>query len=579
FENALAVIRSNKLETSLPYAIVMNNQAMLYQCLGRYEDAEKNMMQVQELGEKVGSKSKNKLRFISNLALLYQQMGQYDKAESIYMKMQGKILDRTTPEFANLLNNIAILYLIMNKQDKVEDMLKRSSELYKKSFGEKSPAYAKVISDLGNFYRYKGRNDEAKPLLENALSIREQALGDDHPLFAQSQEDLAILYWKTKDYDNAYTLYHKVMEKSLDFINLYFPPMSESEKTKYWDLLSPRFQRFYNFALEAAAVKKDVLEDMFEYRLASKGLLLSSTRRISQAILSSGNEKLVNDYAEWIDLKEQMTKLYGFSKEELTEQAINIDSLEKEINSREKRLSESSKEFSNFYFASKVKLSEVQNKLKADEALIEIIRIRDFDQVFTDGSKYVALILSKGNANPKMILMDKGFDMETKHYKTYRKSMQNRVNDEQSYNHYWAPLEAEVKGKKKIYVSLDGVYNQVNLYTLKKPAGDFLINQYDIILLGNSKDMVNKNEVSSSPNSGKKAILIGFPDYGTDKSIVPLPATKTEVDGINTVLKSSGYNVASYMQKDATEKNLKSSHETSVLHIATHGFFFPDVEK
>jgi len=579
FSNAKTVIEANKLQSSLPYAIVLNNQAMLYQCLGRYEEAEKNMMQVQEIGEKVGSKSKNKLRFISNLALLYQQMGQYDKAESIYMKMQGKILDRTTPEFANLLNNIAILYLVMNKQDKVEDMLKRSSELYKKSFGENSPAYAKVISDLGNFYRYKGRNDEAKPLLENALNIREQSLGNDHPLFAQSQEDLAILYWKTKDYDKAYNLYHKVMEQSLDFINRYFPPMSESEKTKYWDLLSPRFQRFYNFALEAASINKEVQEDMFEYRLATKGLLLSSTRRISQSILSSGNSQLISDYAEWIDLKEQLTKLYGFSKEELVEQGINLDSLEKATNEKEKRLSQNSSEFSNFYFTSKVKLSEVQNKLKGDEALIEIIRIRNFDQTFTDSSKYVALVLSKGNPNPKLIVMDKGFDMETKHYKTYRKSMQNRVNDEQSYNHYWAPLEAEVKGKKKIYVSLDGVYNQVNLYTLKKQGGDFLINQYDIILLGNSKDIVSRNEVTSSPNLGKRAILIGFPDYGSDKSIAPLPATKTEVDGINTVLKSSGYNVSSYLQKDATENNLKSSHEMSVLHIATHGFFFPDVEK
>ena len=52
--------------------------------------------------------------------------------------------------------------------------------------------------------------------------------------------------------DKAYTAYRKVMDKSIDFINHYFPPMSEAEKTKYWDVLSPRFQRFYNFAIEAS---------------------------------------------------------------------------------------------------------------------------------------------------------------------------------------------------------------------------------------------------------------------------------------------------------------------------------------
>lgn len=576
FGYATSVIEGNKLQLSLPYAIVLNNQAMLFQCLGRYEQAEKNMLKVLEMGEQVGSKSKNKLRFFSNLALLYQQMGKYDKAEEIYLKMQGKIADKTTPEFANLLNNIAILYLVMKREDKVEQMLQRSSDIYKKSFGENSPAYAKVISDLGNFYRYKGRNDEAKPLLENAMHIREQSLGADHPLFVQSQEDLAILYWKTGNIDQAYPLYQAVMEKSLDFINRYFPPMSESEKAKYWDLLSPRFQRFYNFALEASAVKKEVLTDMFEYRVATKGLLLSSTRRINKAILSSGNDQLIKDYAEWIDQKEELTKLYVFSKEELQEQGINIDSLENAVNDMEKKLSESSKEFSQFYFASKVKFSDIQNKLKQDEALLEIIRVRNFGQTFSDSSRYVAMLVSKNSSEPKVLLMSNGFEMEGKYFKTYRKSMQNKINDEQSYSHYWAAIEPEVKGKKKIFVSLDGIFNQVNLYTLKKPGGDFLINQYDIILLGNAKDIVTDN---TGKSAGKKATLIGFPDYGSDKNIVPLPATKTEVDGINTVLKSSGYQVAEYLQKDATETNLKSSREVSVLHIATHGFFFPDIEK
>jgi tetratricopeptide (TPR) repeat protein len=163
FAAALSVIETNNLKVSQPYAIVLNNQAMLFQALGRYEVAEKNMLQIIDIGEQIENKSKtgNRLRFFSNLALLYQQMGKYNEAENIYLKMQKRITDRTTPEFANILNNVAILYLVMNKQDRVEEMLQKSAEIYKKSFGENSPAYAKVISDLGNFYRYKGRFAEA----------------------------------------------------------------------------------------------------------------------------------------------------------------------------------------------------------------------------------------------------------------------------------------------------------------------------------------------------------------------------------------------------------------------------------
>lgn len=576
FADAIAVIQANKQQDAMAYAIVLNNKAMLFQSMGRYEEAVEFLKEALQLAGKLEvSKAKNHLKFFSNLALLYQQMEKYTEAEEIYRGLE-KRLDRNKPEFANMLNNVAILAMLMKKEDRVEDMLKRSAEIYKNTLTENSPAYAKVISDLGNFYRYKGRYAEAEPLLQKVLQIREQALGTIHPLYVQSQEDMAILLWKKKDIGKAYPLYHDAMEKTLDFINRYFPPMSEAEKTKYWDMLSPRFQRFYNFAVEAGAVNKDILSDLFEYRAATKGLLLSSTRKISEAILSGGNAQLINDYTEWIDHKEQLTAFYAYSKEELKEQNVNLDSLESNVNRMEKNLSANSKEFANFYFTGKTKVSEVQKELKADEALIEIIRLRNFEQVFTDQCRYLGLVVTKGNPQPKIVMLENGNDLENKYSKTYRLSIKNKLNDDQSYAQYWAPFEPEVKGKKRIYVSLDGVYNQLNLYTLKKTGGDYLLNQLDIILVGNPRDLITTNSKGNA--AGKKATLIGFPDYGSGV-IVQLPGTKVEVDGINKVLKSSGYQVAELTQKDATETNLKSAKEVSILHIATHGYFLKDVEK
>ena len=576
FADAIAVIQANKQQDAMAYAIVLNNKAMLFQSMGRYEEAVKFLKEALQLAGKLEvSKAKNHLKFFSNLALLYQQMEKYTEAEEIYRGLE-KRLDRNKPEFANMLNNVAILAMLMKKEDRVEDMLKRSAEIYKNTLTENSPAYAKVISDLGNFYRYKGRYAEAEPLLQKVLQIREQAFGTIHPLYVQSQEDMAILLWKKKDIGKAYPLYHDAMEKTLDFINRYFPPMSEAEKTKYWDMLSPRFQRFYNFAVEAGAVNKDILSDLFEYRAATKGLLLSSTRKISEAILSGGNAQLINDYTEWIDHKEQLTAFYAYSKEELKEQNVNLDSLESNVNRMEKNLSANSREFANFYFTGKTKVSEVQKELKADEALIEIIRLRNFEQVFTDQCRYLGLVVTKGNPQPKIVMLENGNDLENKYSKTYRLSIKNKLNDDQSYAQYWAPFEPEVKGKKRIYVSLDGVYNQLNLYTLKKTGGDYLLNQLDIILVGNPRDLITTNSKGNA--AGKKATLIGFPDYGSGV-IVQLPGTKVEVDGINKVLKSSGYQVAELTQKDATETNLKSAKEVSILHIATHGYFLKDVEK
>ncbi len=574
FSNAINIIKINKLQESMPYAIVLNNQAMLFQSMGRYDAAVKLMQEAMNLAGKLeAAKARNHLKFLSNLALLYQQMEKYAEAEKIYFELERKI-EKGKAEQANMLNNYAVLSLLMKKEDKVEDMLKRSAEIYKSSLGETSPAYAKVISDLGNFYRYKARNAEAESLLNQSLQIREQTLGTNHPLYIQSQEDIALLYWKKKETGKAIALYRNVMDKTLDFVNRYFAPMSEAEKTKYWDVLSPRFLRFYNFALDAASTDKSLINDLFEYRVATKGILLSSTRKISESIFETGDQKLIDEYNNWIDHKEQLTALYAYSRQELKEQNVNLDSLESNVNAMEKKLSEHSKEFASFYFAGKTKLSDIQKQLKPDEALIEIIRLRNFDQVFTEDSRYVGIVITKNSSEPKVVIINNGNDLENKHARTYRVSIKNKVNDVQSYANYWEPFEREVAGKKTIYVSLDGVYNQVNLNTFKKAGEDYLVKKYDFVLVSNPRDILAKSKGKN--DNEKRATLIGFPDYGAG-AIGQLPGTKTEVDAIGKVLKTTGYNVSELIQKDATEANLKSARKVRILHIATHGYFLKDV--
>lgn len=575
--SALTILKTNNLQAAMPYAIVLNNHAMLFQAIGRYEAAETALKEAIAVAEKLqSSKSKNHLKFLSNLALLYQQMGKFNEAESIYLSMD-KRLGKTSTEYASMLNNQAALYLIMGKEDKVEDLLKRSAAIYKSTFGEDSPAFAKTTSDLGNFYRYKARYSDAAPLLEKALVIREKTLGVNHPNYAQSKEDLAILYWKRNETDKAYTTYREVMDRSLEFINRYFPPMSEAEKTKYWDILSPRFQRFYNFAIEASATNKNIVQDLYNYQIATKALLLNSTNKVKQNIYASGDAQLIKDYVAWIDQKEQLARLYAYSKAELSEQKINLDSIERATNAMEKKLSERSKDFSEGYSTSKINCKQIQELLADTEAVVEIIRLRKYGQSFTSESKYVALILSKGMEFPKVVILENGLQLDTRYAKYYRNAIQQKLPDEYSYDQYWAKIAPELKGKKSIYVSPDGVYNQINLNTLKKPAENYVINQSDLTILGNSKDIITlKKKKAAAPK--KSATLVGFPDYAGN-SIAALPGTKVEIESISKILKASGYQVNLLTQKTATEANLKKIKAPALVHIATHGFFLKDVDK
>jgi CHAT domain-containing protein len=576
FASALVIIKNNGLQSAMPFAIVLNNQAMLFQEVGRYQEAESVLNQAIGIAEKLQSnKSRNHLKFLSNLALLYQEMGKYAEAESIYLSMEKK-LGKNNPDYASMLNNQAALYLVMGKEDKIEDLLKRSASIYKSSFGENNPAYAKALSDLGNFYRYKARYADAEPLLDKALSIRETTLGKNHPQYVQSLEDLAILNWKKKSWDQAFMTYRSVMDKSIDFINAYFPPMSEAEKTKYWDVLSPRFQRFYNFALEASVENPPVIQDLYDYHIATKALLLNSTNKVKQAIFNSKDPQLIKDYVNWLDQKETLARLYAYSKEELKTQKINLDSLERATNAMEKKLSERSGDFSSGYATQKLSYSQIKNVLGETEAVVEIIRIQQYDQKFSDEAKYIALVLTKNMEMPKLVVLDNGTQLETRYAKFYRNAIQQKIDDAYSYDQYWARIEPELKGKKLIYVSPDGVYNQLNLNTLRKAEGDYVVNRYDLVILGNSKDLIALKSKKAKAQK-KTATLIGFPDYGSN-DVAALPGTKIEIETIGKLLKAAGYQTNQYVQKTATESNVKSIKAPALMHIATHGYFLKDAD-
>jgi CHAT domain-containing protein len=575
FESAINILRANALDQAMQYAIVLNNQAMLYQGIGRYPEAEVALKSALSISRKLQSKKdSNHKKLQSNLALLYQQMGKYPEAETIYLNME-KGMEKSNPDYGAMLLNRAALYMVMGKEEKVEELLKNAKALYKTSFGEESPAYGRAVSDLGNFYRYKERYPEAEKNLEKAQSIRETSLGKNHPLYVQSMEDIAILNWKKKNWDHAFMTYKAVMDKSLEFVNTYFPPMSEAEKTKYWDILSPRFQRFYNFALEASVDNPAVIQELYDYHIATKALLLNSTNKVKQTILASKDGQLIKDYLAWLDQKETLARLYAYSKEELKTQKINLDSIERAANSLEKKLSQRSTDFSAGYSTTRTTYTQIKNTLAETEAAVEVIRIQKYEQKFTDEAQYIGLVLTRQTEMPKLVTLDNGTQLETRYFKFYRNAIQQKLKDEHSYPQFWGRIDPEVAAKKTLYLSLDGVYNQLNIGTLKNPVGEYVVSKYDLILLGNSKDLIALKSKKARV-SKKSAMLMGFPDYGPG-NVAALPGTKIEIDGVSKILKASGFQTTQFVQKNATESNLKQIKGPALVHIATHGYFLQDV--
>jgi CHAT domain-containing protein len=257
---------------------------------------------------------------------------------------------------------------------------------------------------------------------------------------------------------------------------------------------------------------------------------------------------------------------------------------------------------------------EIQQKLQANEALVEMTRIRYYDKSFTDSVMYVALVVKKNSVYPEMVVFADGKVLE-KQKDNYRNRYiinKRSKEDKKSYKIFYEPLKKTLSGIEKIYFCSDGVYHQINLNTLYNPeTGKYLMDEIEVQYVSTARDFIELSKKSLKENlSSYQVHLFGYPDYSggqqvspseganqeerslaqslrsrmnennqrfynsTIESVALLPGTKIEVEKIYSIVKKNGMQCKMYLGLEASEENLKSLSGVNILHIATHGFFF-----
>jgi CHAT domain-containing protein/tetratricopeptide (TPR) repeat protein len=668
YRRALAIRERAFGPNNTSVAISLNNLALLLKEQGEYAEAESLFNRALKIRESAfGPNHPDVADSLNDLAALYQDQGRDDEAEPLYnraltIRENTPWLDQT--EVAISLNNIAYLYASKGRFTEAETLFKRAETIMRSRLGPDHPQVATCLNNLAVLYEYQREYDKAEPLLRRALTIRERALGPAHPYVAISLANLAGLYMKQANYAAAEALYlralsideeklapdHPDVFRALDNLAfLYwtwgrqqeaeayfgrgqlvlqklfqkqFTYMTEKERLRYLATRMNAFPGYFSFCFAYSEQHPELIGNMFDALLWEKGMVATSVRAMRAKIAASGNKQALRLLDEITEKRTQVARIMAQPPPNPEEARKQTEELEKEAEILERELANQSP--TSFEQHAKPSWRSVRDSLKPREAAVEFVRFQLYDgQKWTNKTLYAALVLTpKSKIAPTFVLLGDAATLECGPVNSYRQLLEmpptcfpcpapggqssSAPTMPNFYDAFWKPLQLPLGKASRIYISTDGILNQVSLAIVPDDRGKLLIDKYDLrivlstrelllqplhtpeqtaVLIGDPLFTISEADQAAAlqtisaqePPNGRQSQQKGYRSTELkDLSWRQLPGTGVEVQQVGTLLARNRWHVESYTQARALEEVMKRVRGPRILHVATHGFFLSD---
>ena len=626
-------IFKNTFGTEHPdYAKICNNLAALYFTLGNYPKAEELLIEAKNIDEKIlGKQHPDYAIDCNNLAVLYQTFENYSKALSLFNEAKNiteMIYGNKHLYYSLDCSNLASIHSDLGNYEQSEQLYIEAKAIRKNILGKQHPNYATSCNNLASLYLEIGNYSKAEPLFLEAKKIREKVIGKEHPDYATTCNSLAILYMIKNNFSKAKPLIleaNKNIDKQVHKSGTF---MSESERELFLMVnINFHYNFFYSFYLNYKMKNPKLSEITYNNALLMKGLLLRSNIVMRQAVLNSGDQNLINIYNDWILNGTLLAKLESMP---ISERNMDIDSLHEVNNNFEKQLVASN--LSNFKNLGGFNWHDVQNSLLKDEVAIEFIHFNYYDDKYqTDSVYYCALIIRKESKQPEMIYLfeqqelqniltpEKYITNEDDNISDLYQTFKTETKSDSLYKLIWKPIDKHLQGINTIYISPSGLLLTIPIHAIPVNNSDTLLvmDKYNLSYLSTTANIIQQKKLYQKDI--ENAVLFGGIDYsadttawkviamqfhegeemysrslntqvfaeiaGTDRGGYEiwqyLESTAKERKIIFELLEKSKIPTQYYKEIEATEEVFKSlSNEApDVLHIATHGFYFPQVKQ
>ena len=452
--------------------------------------------------------------------------------------------------------------------------------------------------------------------------------------FGDVKRKMGLCYYHNGDLDSAYPNIKKGLKMEHSLVMSFLSIQTKDERNEFWKDYFEVYQSIYP-AMVTALNDKSSFGDLYnKSALFAKGMLLSAETELQRLIIESGDSTLIATFNELQSVNCKIIKLKEFHS---NEDKKNTESLKNYAEKLELYLIIQSKAYGDFMKNLQLTWKNVQDSLKQDDIAIELL---SFPKFGTDSTQYIALTLRniEGYDQPHLIeLCEESELLEAAKQPYTSKALSDLIwgklaekgeLDDKVKNIYFSPcgelhniaiesmphwskqgvmMNDSIEGfniyrlsstrelaisRKPIESSDAAVYGGID-YSAPKDKMGLRVQEHESATAIDSKDdevFIPSTETIRKSDKGKQAPNRAY-EIVTDSTGTrdylwwnPLQGAKEEATAVNSLLKGKGFDV--YFKSDdydeqlynATEASFKqlAGQKRSIIHIATHGFYWND---
>ena len=534
---------------------------------------------------------------LNNLAKYHYFVGGYVEAIAWEQQALGALRSDSSqlssPLYATILSNLADLCMKTGRQEEAMQYGNEAMQLRRQLLGELHPDFAESLCNLATYHYECGQYADAIPLQRQALHLQRQLLGEEHPAYVQSMCRMAMCFLANEQIDSAEVYAYNATNHFTNVILDTFADLTASERDMYWRKVKPWFTNTLLQMAEKSPTEK-MLSSAFNGTLLAKGLLLKSELEMVNLLMESGDQTAVNNYKALQANRSILLRQFELAKNERT---LNTDSLQKVITKQERRLVMRSKTYGTYTQQLRVEWGRIAQLLGPKDLAVEFVRYRSAEGI----GKYAALVVGRNSTHPEFIpLMDDDqlHAIDTK--QVYSSTQLSEM--------VWQPLKDYLAKATRIYFAPAGELYNIGIESLPVfdgKAGEVMSDRWQLYRLSSTRLLAASTSRGKSSRPAS-AIVYGGMNYDSpldadiaaealaqedeeaesqtpfdneeQRGLKYLSGTKREAEEIAEVLCADSIPTTLLVADIASEHSLKnlSGHAPSLLHIATHGFYWTD---